>query len=557
MRGFSRETGDCVHSVGGYAAPVRMMMPTRRVDVTVLGGAYGRSNARLGGIPKDKRWTSNRVATMAVTGEAAQVTFDETLSALRDTITGQDALEVLARVAFTMFFRIAGLQRDPNRKGIEVWHVEILQALALSAPRRENGDDPEPDAAGAAQTSIDLLEENGQAYRRTWLRKLTVDAEQNDRQELISLLRDWTMAIRGSRHVHQTEEYARALAAACGGAFRQEHGCNSDALVIMLLGSIATIESRLRTHVDWVRSWMRKKSGIGMIKAFIQPLSAEVAARIEADLLPLRRDRRAVEGTLWSISEGRLVSMLTFTAAELTAPTGVEEPAPLLEIIDTVSLRFGDVLGETLQHLHLDNPVRLKPFIALGDDRYFLCNPHSLGLNLAEPLQEICNRRPSTKARVEAARADWLETKLRSTFTTFLPHADIRRSVKWTDPGDGKGYESDVVVVIDKTVLVFEAKSAKIDGPARRGALNSLKGALRKLVVDPSDQSARFKRILQTAAGQLNLDSDDGDFAIGADAVRDIIRVNVVLDPVGPLSAYWPRLKEAGLIPADADIALR
>jgi hypothetical protein len=92
--------------------------------------------------------------------------------------------------------------------------------LALSAERIDDGEGAGIDVAGFTQDSVDLLEKNGHAYRHTWLRKLTADQERNDRLELSSLLRDWTMAIRGARHVHQTEEYDRALAAARSFAAR-------------------------------------------------------------------------------------------------------------------------------------------------------------------------------------------------------------------------------------------------------------------------------------------------------------------------------------------------
>lgn len=505
-------------------------------------------------MPVERRWTSARVEKMKAEGEVAQDKFERTRSALRELVTGHDALEVLARVAFSMFMRIASLQRDPTLKGVEVWHVEILQALALSAPRRTDSDE-RIDYAGLAQASIDLLEDNGQAYRKTWLRKVTADPASNDQLELISLLRDWTMAIRGSRHGHQTEELSRALATAVDPAFRREHDCNPDEFVTTMLGAIATLDGRMRSHLEWVKSWIRKRSGIAMIEAFTQPIAADVAARIEADLLPHRYDRRKVESLLWAISEDRLVTMLTFTAEELLAPANPADPAPLTALINGMSLNFGEIDDNALQHILLDNPTKLKPFIALGDGRYFLANPHSLGMNAAEILQDICNRAPGTKVGTEDMRAEWLESKLHLIVSTFFPHADIRRSVKWSDPVDNRGYESDVIAMIDKTIIVFEAKSAKIDGPARRGALNSLKGALRKLVVEPSNQSARFKRMLEAATGKLVLKSDDGDFEIDADIIRDVIRVNVVLDAVGPLSAHWPRLKNAGLIPNDAEIA--
>ena len=97
----------------------------------------------------------------------------------------------------------------------------------------------------------------------------------------------------------------------------------------MMLGAIAALDRRMRLHLEWVKSWIRKRSGIAMIKAFTQPIAADVAARIEADLLPHRYDRRKVESLLWSISEDRLASMLTFTAEELVAPANPADPAPL------------------------------------------------------------------------------------------------------------------------------------------------------------------------------------------------------------------------------------
>jgi hypothetical protein len=104
-------------------------------------------------------------------------------------------------------------------------------------------------------------------------------------------------------------------------------------------------------------------------------------------------------------------------------------------------------------------------------------------------------------------------------------------------------------------VLVFEAKSAKISGPARRGAVDSLRDAFTALVVEPSVQSHRLKARIEAAAGPIAFETTQGPFTIDAGAVRSVIRVNVLQDPVGPLSSHWPQLAAAGFIPADVDIA--
>src|SRR5437660_11370537 len=92
-----------------------------------------------GGMPKGQRWTPERIAKANEAGDTAQRTYETTLSQLRVLITEHDAVEVLARVAFAMFFRIAGLQKEPGKNGTEVLHVEILQALALSCERGDDG----------------------------------------------------------------------------------------------------------------------------------------------------------------------------------------------------------------------------------------------------------------------------------------------------------------------------------------------------------------------------------------------------------------------------------
>jgi hypothetical protein len=68
--------------------------------------------------------------------------------------------------------------------------------------------------------------------------------------------------------------------------------------------------------------------------------------------------------------------------------------------------------------------------------------------------------------------------------------------------------------------------------------LNSLKGALKDLVVEASDQSARLKRHIEKSTGVLRFKTEEGELLIDADAVRDVIRVNVVLDAIGLLSAH-------------------
>lgn len=498
-------------------------------------------------------WSEAEVADALARGAAARTEFDETLRLLRAAITGVDAIEVLARAAVSLILRLAHLEQNPTEKGVEVFHVEILQALALSAPRVADND--HDNYSQIAVSCVDLIERNGQAYRHLWLRKITADAARNHREELIALLQSWTMAIRGPRHPHQTQELLSGLAKGVDQVFRQTFKCSPVHVVAVLNGMIETLERRMQDFRTWMMTWGRKSSGIAMIQSFVATASEESAAFIREQALPHRYVRERVRAYLTHLAEDRYVALFSFDRDDFAQYVPAAELEPVMAIIDSLSMNFGDIGDDVLAHIHLANPVRLKPLIRLGDGRYFCGNPTSLGTNAAEIFQAICDRMPATKKGLEKARAQWLEAKVRTLVGEAFPHADVRQSVKWDDPVAGKNGECDVVAVIDKTVMVLEAKSGRIDEPARRGAFNSLRGALKTLVVEPSEQSRGMQDYLARVEGSVELPTKEEPLTIDASAVRKIIRVNVVLDVVGPLSAHWPQLTDAGLIPEEIDIA--
>jgi hypothetical protein len=78
-------------------------------------------------------WTEAEVDAAKAAGVGARAEFDDTLLALRAGLTNLDPLEVLARTALSLTFRIATMQFESDKKGVEVFHVEVLQALACRA----------------------------------------------------------------------------------------------------------------------------------------------------------------------------------------------------------------------------------------------------------------------------------------------------------------------------------------------------------------------------------------------------------------------------------------
>jgi len=497
-------------------------------------------------------WTVDQIAMAHAEGDTAFTEFEETRAILNDRVAGSDGLELLARSAFAMFFHIAKPEAKRSPTGPEVFHLELLQALVLGASGQADEANDEVDAAGA----LDLVRRNAEAYRRLWFRKIGSDPEANRRAELIGILQGWTLAVRGPRHPHQTREFLEALSLSVAPTFRQAHACDADDVLKLIYSVHALLERRVEEYFGWVRSWFRKSSGIAMIEAFLVTTAPEDVQWIRDETLPHRYDRKVLRSFFLHLAQDRYRAIFTFDLADLPYRPADQDRDAAFQLFDSLAIGFGDLPGVDPRHFHLANPVRLKPFIRLADGRYFCCNPQSLLTSLAEIFQAICDRKPSTKKRSEKFRGEWLEQKLREILLRGFPSARIHRSVEWGTHSKGmEGGECDTVVLIDSTLLLFEAKSGKIDEPAKRGALNSLKGVLQNLVVDPSEQSERFASHLRSKSGIISLKSSDGVLEFDVDDVRSVVRVNVLLDTIGPLSAHWPKLQAAGLLPADRTMA--
>lgn len=486
-------------------------------------------------------------------GRAAAATFDATLQDLIETIGSTDAVEILARAGFYLLMRGPDRADQVQKGGVELFHLELIQALALAAPRA--AEHPGTDYPAITSKVLHLIERNGAAYRDRAQLKMTRDESWNERERLLALIQSWTLVVRGARHEFQTRDYAFAIAKAVDASFRHYHGCTATSFLSAIVRLYDLMEEQFQAERTSYRRWARKKSGFAMIKAFVEGLDETTAAEISAAAMPHRYDRDHVLALLWNRFEQRLTAAFSLCYADLVADAPADEREALIGVLRGRALRFGEVSSPVLKHLHLSNPVRLKPLIELDPETIFCPAPHILGVQLAEILEDLCLISPKLKEKAEKARADLLERQVGAVVRRFLPSAAVREKVKWSEDGGVTTWESDLVAVIDKTVLVFEAKSAKISAPARRGATNSLKDALDELVVEPSRQSRRFKERIEAAGGPLAFETAQGPFTIDAGIVRSVIRVNILQDAVGPLSSHWPQLADAGFVPADLDIA--
>jgi hypothetical protein len=141
-----------------------------------------------------------------------------------------------------------------------------------------------------------------------------------------------------------------------------------------------------------------------------------------------------------------------------------------------------------------------------------------------------------------------------ATLRAALPGAKITAGAKWT--WEGRGYETDALVSLDRILLIAEAKSGVVSPLGLRGSVDRLKRHVNELIVDPSEQSARLASIIALAkSGDATALAVASGLGLDPTTIRKIVRVSVTLDDFSILASAEPTLQLAGLKPAALELA--
>lgn len=474
-------------------------------------------------------------------GEEAAQHFDATLEQLSVLARKYSPLEILARLAMTTITSQARFGFRDYDPALHVYHLEFFQAVALSEPLHPDHEDGA--ISDVTNEIIRLVNENSEAFRNRELRAATSDGRTNALNNLIDQVQVTTQTVRGARHAFQTRHYLRELAEEVDVDFERELGCTLSAF-LDFIESIATIlNERLEAFRARHRSWMMAPTIEKAGKLFGEANTDLAGSSEVREILEAYNDLTQVRYALLTLVEDQFAPIF-----RIPKPC---EPA-LRGLVDRMSLKFGDVNRAEIARLHLDNPVWRKPFITLDKNDFFWPNPQSLFAFLVEIVDELTDRSPRLKARIEKAKSRWLEKKLGQILKHAFPSATVLTSVHWTG-FDGVARETDAVVLIDKVIAIFEAKSGRVSPPARRGAQDRLRREIKRLIVEPSEQSEALRATL--ARKSLTVHCDQGTANVISADFRECLRVNILFDTIGTLSAHWPQLLEHELVDSSARLA--
>lgn len=461
-----------------------------------------------------------------------------TLECMRKLFCGNDQIDLLARLAFLCIIGLPSGKAPRREPFIQPHELELLQAIALNGHRvvrRDTAGTPH-----AVEDLLGLVPQHTGAIREMSFTRLGNDLERNKVEAVLDRVRGTTHSVRGPRHAFQTRAYCRDLAAALDGEFEIALGFTVTDAVAFLEGFAAQADQRLEALQTSARRWMRASDPRRMLQLFSadnpELIDDEIVVGLRSASIPEAQTRAA----LHALFEEQLKNVFV-----VDWPGGGARQERLRDSVRRLSLRFGDVGDDALPHLKLSNPVQAKPFVN-DDDRLHLFCTQTAFANMVELIDAMAEATPSLKQRCEKFKGRWLESKLQKLVASAFPSGSTVENAKWNG-ADGKPGETDCILHIDKTVGLFEAKSGRISPPAKRGAEDRLKHDIRKLLVEPSRQSARLQ-LLRSSEGGVELDTPGGTATIPPSDIREIVRVNVLFDTLGPLTAGTRRLVEAGFV---------
>jgi hypothetical protein len=431
-------------------------------------------------------------------------------------------------------------------------HGEVLQAICLSIEFADWGILPPPPLE--TQAILDALPDiaDSSLYSRLLVTRDETDREAMAVGSLQERIRLHTQAVRNWAYYSDVVRVSRDLYQALDADFRIAHGFAASSIVAVGDALIKTMEERGKKRIEKLRRVYRGKTLRQVVRLYYETYD-DLTGTAEELLaaLPPGTTREGILGMILAHTDLRLPDMMTFEPREIAEATRLAEDE-ILRVFEAISLSPGDLATHDPKHLFLNNPVWTAPVIDLGE-RFFVPMPQIIFSHIHAIMRRFAALGNLTE-KLDRRRSKYLEETTESLLKRALPGAKVIAGQTWKVGAEQ--FESDVLVVIDRILVIAEAKSHHLTPEGLRGAPDRMKRHMKNLIVEPSIQSDRLQKIVHDARN-----GDQGAIAaankLGFDPadIQHVIRVSVTLDDFSVLSASELELKSAGWIPQDMVLA--
>lgn len=463
-------------------------------------------------------------------------------------------LAVLATNGLQVPVDVQGVASQGLIKGVAQPHVELLQALILTLPLDQWGQRPaEP---GEIQQLIDDLTALADAFYHARYATL-IDAKSMEERALLLLqerVRGHTQFVRNWGYHDAVLRIARELYGVLDGEVRAAYGFGATDLIDIAKAALVDVEQSSSERLQRLFIVLRCQTLAEMVAAFYrEPDFVEGDPEEFLRHLPDSVSREQVAMALWAHADRQLVRLMIVDPERIALATGHDRRV-VVRVLEQLSRGPGSLSADSIPHFFMSNPVWSAPCINTGVE-YLLPMPqlvfshvHSVMRALLEDLA------PVVKKKMARTRAEYLEKQVSDLLRKALPAARLHTGIKWTIGPDR--YETDVLLILDRTVLIVEAKSAALSAQGLRGAPDRVKRHVQELLIEPAVQSQRLAQVIDAArAGDAVSQRILTPLGIDASAVDQVIRLSITLDDFSILATCEAELKNAGWVPAALTLA--
>ncbi len=495
-------------------------------------------------------------ANLLEAARAGVAEFPNHLALIKDQLKDSDALGILASLAsYGLRAYVSDKGVEQPKKGsidVEQHHAELLQAILLTIP-------PEEVSKGVLipsvmQTVFDTLPKLAEAF---FFQRI-IDAENSqDKSDLLvqslqERVRLHTQAVRNWGYFDEVVRLTRDLFQPLDADLRTCYGFGATDLIESMSAVVREYERRQSEHFNTLKKVFRGGTVRKIVKLYykhvpeLQGTPEEFLAALPPGVTP-----KQLMSMTMAHFDLRLAERAQFSPGELA--TIIAKPPEVVEaIFKELSLPLGALMDTRTEHFFLGNPVWEKPIVDCGDS-YFIPLPQIVFSHIHRIMDRLAAG-AKIKEKLSNRRSRFLEDQLECVFRKMFPDADIRPAIKWRL--NDQQFETDLLVLIDRTVVIAEAKSHRLTAEGLRGAPDRVKRHIREMVLDPSLQSARLEQLI-AAARKGDADALDiiKTMNIDASVIDRVIRISVTLDDLSVLSSAEPDFKKVGWVEEDHELA--
>lgn len=503
-------------------------------------------------IPVSQLTDKERKDWVVAMGEHARSEFADALGQVEALTARVEPFQTLAVMASYALMRFVTNDKSREKTAPEVQqgHIEFLQAMYLRQPPTTLLSPSTPDDIQLLFHQLPRLFA-AQHQVRLPARESIDEPALNDEGALRIVqeyLRAHTTVVRNWGYFSSVTRISGELLSGIDEQFMQCYGLAASDVVKLFEHLVRRQEERVSEHWSKVHEVFCLGSVDEMVDAFFASFPfgsdiAEIAAELKREALTTKR----LKSALLPMADPHLAAEFFFSCDQIAQDTDLL-PAAVEGLLRKLSLTVGELVNSPVDRLFLNNPVWLRPLIALDAPGVYFCALPQTLLSFVYPIiDELVKPHAELAARLSDVRSKFLEKEVERLLNVAFPGTQVVPRFKWRD-GE-KEFETDAMLRFDSHILLVEAKSAKVSWPALRGAPDRLLRDVRELIVAPSEQSGRLAQKLQQ---EIALRAAGGapqmDFPLSLERVSAVIRMSVSLQDFATVQSVPSLLAHVGVL---------